>query len=356
MGSLIPRALEALRQLRRRPSARWLLPGLVFVVMASVIGASAGRRGASAPAPARGLAPGERPAPVASVDGFDESPGPIQRTSVDASTPLLALPDALPEDAQPGRDRDARARPDKFDCMIQPSEIIDIGSAVTGVIERIAVDRSDSVEAGQTVVELEAGVEKAFVETARARAAMEENIRWREAKLAYEEHQSERTKRMFENHVVSADQAEQQATETRLGRVKLDQARKEHELASLELQQALAVLKRRSIQTPISGVVMERLMSPGEVVDKQAVLRIAQIDPLRVEVNLPASMFGSIKPGMRAAVEPESQGEQIRVASVRLVDRVIDGQSGTFGVRLELPNADQATPGGLHCQLRFLTE
>ena len=35
-------------------------------------------------------------------------------------------------------------------------------------------------------------------------------------------------------------------------------------------------------------------------------------------------------------------------------DRVVDGTSGTFGVRLELPNADHAVPSGLRCQVRFL--
>jgi hypothetical protein len=39
---------------------------------------------------------------------------------------------------------------------------------------------------------------------------------------------------------------------------------------------------------------------------------------------------------------------------VTLMDRVIDPASGTFGVRLELPNPDYAIPSGLHCRVRFL--
>ena len=71
---------------------------------------------------------------------------------------------------------------------------------------------------------------------------------------------------------------------------------------------------------------------------------------------MPSAMFGTIKLGMKAAVEPEFPGDQVYVATVTIVDRVIDAASGTFGVRLELPNADQAIPGGLHCQVRFLDE
>jgi multidrug efflux pump subunit AcrA (membrane-fusion protein) len=91
-------------------------------------------------------------------------------------------------------------------------------------------------------------------------------------------------------------------------------------------------------------------------VDEETILTIAQIDPLRVEVILPSAMFGSIRPEMRAAVVPELREDQVQVASVTIVDRVIDAASGTFGVRLELPNPDHAIPGGLHCQVRFVSE
>ena len=97
-------------------------------------------------------------------------------------------------------------------------------------------------------------------------------------------------------------------------------------------------------------------MSPGEVVDEDTILRIAQIDPLRVEVVLPAARFGTVQKGMKAAVVPEMPGDQIHVAAVSLVDLVIDAASGTFGARLELPNPDHSIPGGLHCQVRFINE
>ena len=59
---------------------------------------------------------------------------------------------------------------------------------------------------------------------------------------------------------------------------------------------------------------------------------------------------------MRAAVAPEIGNDQVYLAAVTIVDRVIDAASGTFGVRLELPNPDQSIPGGLHCRVHFLSE
>ena len=46
-----------------------------------------------------------------------------------------------------------------FDCMIGPSEVVDIGSPITGRIERIPVERSDYVEGGEIVAQLDASVE-----------------------------------------------------------------------------------------------------------------------------------------------------------------------------------------------------
>ena len=130
-----------------------------------------------------------------------------------------------------------------------------------------------------------------------------------------------------------------------------------------ELSIALRHLTSRKIRSglisiitfiSISGVVVERKMSPGERVDQETILKVAQIDPLRVEVILPAAVFGAVETGMRAEVIPALPNAGVQVASVTIVDRVVDATSGTFGVRLELQNADHAVPSGLRCQARFL--
>ncbi len=122
----------------------------------------------------------------------------------------------------------------------------------------------------------------------------------------------------------------------------------------LQLEQARASLARRTIRSPISGFVVERLMSPGEVVDEETILTIAEVDPLRVEVILPTHLFGSVAPGESVEIVPEPPLDQPHIAEVAIVDRVLDGASGTFGVRLLLPNPDHDLPGGLRCQARLI--
>jgi RND family efflux transporter MFP subunit len=241
-------------------------------------------------------------------------------------------------------------------CLIEPFQVVEIGSAVTGIIQKIHVERSEFIEAGQLLVELESEVEQAAVRVASARAAMNERIRSSQANATLGERKRDRVNKLFQNNTLSLDLREEVETEAKVAQLELDQARAEKRLAALHREQALAVLQRRTIHSPLSGVVVERMMSPGERVEDEPILEIAQIDPLRVEVILPSGLFGSIEVGMRAAVTPEFPGDTVHVASVSIVDRVIDAASGTFGVRLELPNPEYEIPGGLHCQVRFLSE
>ena len=103
----------------------------------------------------------------------------------------------------------------------------------------------------------------------------------------------------------------------------------------------------------MSGLVVERLMAPGEVVERETIMRIAAIDMLRVEVILPSRLFGRVQPGDPAQITPEAPYDRARKAEVAIVDRIIDGASGTFGVRLLLPNPDHDLPGGLRCRVRL---
>ncbi len=243
-----------------------------------------------------------------------------------------------------------------LNCIIEPSEVVEIRSPVEGRIDAIHVERSDSIERGQVLVSLDTSVELAAVEVADARAAMTGSVQSREASLRLMATRRRRARELFEANAVSLDAREELETETQVAKLEVQEARENKHLAELEHRQAMAILSRRTINSPISGIVIERLMSEGEVADEDTILRLAQVDPLKVEVVLPAARFGTVKKGMKAAVSPEFPGDQVHVAAVTIVDRVIDGASGTFGVQLELPNPDYAIPGGLHCQVRFLSE
>ena len=243
-----------------------------------------------------------------------------------------------------------------LDCIIEPSRKVAIRSPVIGRIESIEVDRADLVAEGELLVRLESRVEEAAVEIASARATMSSTLRSKEARRELGTRRKVRAEQLYEDRALSLDLRDEVITEAKVAGLQFEEAKDQLRLARLERDQAEAVLARRHIKSPISGVVTERLMTSGEVVDEEVILRIAQIDPLSVEVILPATRFGTIDVGSKVAVTPEIPGDEVHVASVAVVDRVIDAASGTFGIRLDLPNPDLAIPGGLHCEVEFLDD
>lgn len=279
---------------------------------------------------------------------------PVTLVRVDESTSRLTGRWLEDEESKRSSARDLSR--ENLDCIIEPFQVVEIGTPVTGLIEKVHVDRSDRVARGQVLVQLEASVESAAVDLARARAGMVGQLQSREVRLGLGERKQERGNALYESKVLPADLRDEIDAEAQIARLELVQAREERELAALQLRQAQELLRRRTIASPIEGVVIDRLMSPGERVEEEPILRIAQIHPLRAEVILPSAMFGQVKVGMRAAITPEIPGDEVHVAKITVVDSVIDSASGTFGVRLELPNADHRIPGGLHCQASFLDQ
>ena len=68
---------------------------------------------------------------------------------------------------------------------------------------------------------------------------------------------------------------------------------------------------------------------------------------------MPVEKWGVVKTGMEASVRPESPVGGLYKARVTVVDKVVDAASGTFGVRLELPNPEYRLPPGLKCKVIF---
>jgi RND family efflux transporter MFP subunit len=306
---------------------------------------------------------GSAPRPLADLAPWTSADEPAQAGPSGVAT--AALPERAPGEIAPSggaaADQPFEAAPENeapsvLDCLIEPFELIEVGSSVVGIIETVLVERSDFVEAGQVVVLLESAAERAGVELARERALAQGEVKSQEANLALTERKRQRARKLYEGDALSAELRDELETEAEVARRQLQRAREEKSLAALQLQQAEALLERRTIRSPVSGVVVDRLLSPGERVDEEAILRIARIDPLRVEVILPSALYGTLQPGTPAAVTPELPGDRVHVASVELVDRMIDAASGTFGARLQLPNPEQSIPAGQRCEVRFLHE
>ena len=240
-----------------------------------------------------------------------------------------------------------------LDGLIEPSLVVNVGSSVPGILKTVDAERGDMIKKGQVLATLESGVERATMELAHARAEMEQTIRAGEARLEFSLRKQERFEELFKKKVIPFTDMDEARTASELALMELEEARENKRIAGLEFKRSVAVVNRMSIYSSITGVVMERFLAPGEHVEDQPVLKLAQIHPLHVEVFAPVELLGAIKVGMQADVTPENPVGKVYKAKVTIVDRVIDAASGTFGVRLELPNPKYRLPAGLKCKVTF---
>jgi RND family efflux transporter MFP subunit len=241
-----------------------------------------------------------------------------------------------------------------LDGVIEPFMTVELSSRIDGILEAVSVEVGDSIEKNQIVAKLESEVELAALQYARAKASIDSDVRQQEVSLGYGRRQLNRIKELHEKKLSSYQDYDKVETETRLIRYKLDQAKENKHLAALDLKQAKAIYNRHTIRSPIDGIVVDRYLNPGESVEERPIVKIAQINPLRVEVVAPVSLLGKIKTGQLAMVSPEMPVGGNHEAVVKIVDPILDAASGTFRIRLELPNEDFSLTSGLRCQVRFL--
>lgn len=249
----------------------------------------------------------------------------LQRLCVSALLPVAILGSATAwAQPVPPKSRAGGA----LECLVEPHMVANVGSPIDGVLETVVVDRGDTVRKGQVVARLQSGVEAAAVALSKAR-------------VEFGRRKMERNESLYQKQLISVQEKDEMETETRLREQEL---RKDEEL-----------LKLRTIVSPLDGVVVERRLVPGDLVrqDKSIVFRLAQIDPLNVEVIAPAELFGSVRVGMSGAVTFGAMLPGSFSAKVVVVDRLIDAASGTFGVRLRMANPGNRIPAGIKCSVVF---
>lgn len=245
---------------------------------------------------------------------------------------------------------------ESYDCVVEPHEVADIGSQASGVLAEVIVERGAFVEKGAILARLHTTIEEANLELAGLRAGNDAKIKSSRQRSRYFRAQNDRSSKLFEEGSLSTAAAEKALTEERIARYEVEAAVVESKMADAEFLRAEALLEDKIIRAPFDGVIVDRMLSPGAYTYEQApVFRIAQIDPLNVEVYAPMALFPMLSVGMMGKVSLPAPFNQTHRAEITIIDRTFDAASSTFGVRLTLSNADGAIPAGVHCEVSFNT-
>jgi membrane fusion protein, heavy metal efflux system len=270
-----------------------------------------------------------------------------------AQQPLAPLPQKTPPAASSAAPAPMASMASSVGCLIEPQFTAEVGTPASGLIEAVSADRGQSVRKGQLLAVIASDVEKATVIAARTKADSEGEIN---AAMASRDLAKTKLKRMhllMQQGFASQLEIDQAKSEYEVADQRTAQARESQAIAKRELAVAEEQLKQRTLRSPIDGVVVERMVHPGERVDGKPLFKIAALHPLKVEIIVQSSQFGILREGMAIGVRPDLPNAQELTAQVSQVDKIIDSASGTFRARLNLPNPNKLIPAGVRCKANF---
>ena len=243
----------------------------------------------------------------------------------------------------------------EFDCMIEPSQMIEIRSPVVGLLQQVPVRRGALIKRGDVLAVLESAVERSATDVARFRSEAQGALISAQNKLAAAQAKARRFQQLYEEEFVSAQARDDAVNELKLAEGEVQVARDNTMQAKLEHQQSIEQLNRRVLRSPFDGVVADLYLFPGSLVDssesKKPIMKVARTSVLTVTGMLPFRYFQQVQVGGDVVVTPEAPFSTPMRLKVKAVDRVIESTSGTFGLIAEIDNASQKLPSGIRCRM-----
>jgi RND family efflux transporter MFP subunit len=113
---------------------------------------------------------------------------------------------------------------------------------------------------------------------------------------------------------------------------------------------------RRVLRAPFAGVILERLVDPGQTVGLESLIyRLADLSSPEVTIEVDEVYAAEIRPGIEAMISLPGQNRQLR-AKVLHVEPRVDPATGARDVRLGLIDAAIDAPSGLTVTVNLVIE
>lgn len=186
---------------------------------------------------------------------------------------------------------------------------VDVVSRAQGLVETILVEEGDRVEEGQPLAHLDTD-------------ALELTLKEREVNMNSLESNYKRSQELLEQELLSSQEFEQT-------KFQYEAAETQYESAQLQLEYA-------TIRSPFTGIVTDRLIEVGNLVNaNDVVFRTADLDPLLARIFVPEKDIGQVRQGQSVRINVEGS-DQIHTGRVSLISPIVDPQSGTVKVTVEI--------------------
>ena len=235
---------------------------------------------------------------------------------------------------------------------VQALNTVTVRPQVGGQIEAIAFREGQEIAAGEVIARLDARPLKAALDQVRAKKVQDQ------AQLATAQGTLKRYEELGAKHFVSAQDLENQRHT--VGQFQAALAADDAAIASAQLQ-----LDYATIRAPIDGVAGIRQVDVGNVVqaNSSAIVVLAQMHPITVLFSLPEQHLDAVRGAADALkVEALDRGDShvLATGALTVVDNQIDPGTGTFKLKAQFDNADNALwPGqfvNVRVQVRTLAQ
>ena len=137
-----------------------------------------------------------------------------------------------------------------------------------------------------------------------------------------------------------------------------ENAKTQFESAKAQLEQAKLDLSYTAIRSPIEGIMTLRNIEVGNMVtNNQVVASVAKFDPLLARIQVTEKDFGKITVGQTARITVEAAPEREFTGTVKMISPVVDPESGTVKVTVEIPRTDASLlRPGMFASVYIITE
>jgi HlyD family secretion protein len=224
---------------------------------------------------------------------------------------------------------------------LNPVVLVSVGTQVSGTVKKLYVDFNDKVEAGQPLLELDAALLTAQVKQTEASVANAS------AALELAQANEARMKSLFAQEYVSKQEYE-------TSRQALKSATAQLALARASLEKDKVNLANTTIRSPVSGVVVDRVVDLGQTVaasfQTPVLIKIAQdLSEMRIDTSFAEADIGNLREGQKARFTVDAfpnrsfngEVQQIRLNPTNQQNVV------TYNVRVSVANKDQALLPGM---------
>jgi RND family efflux transporter MFP subunit len=220
-----------------------------------------------------------------------------------------------------------------------------------GILSQVLVKDGDEVKAGQLLANLNEDVLSASLQVAKSAMSAMGELDSAETQLKLKQVEAKKLTDLFGRKHASQQELDRVAGEVQIAAARVLSVKEDLAVRKLEYARIEAQIKQRQIRSTIDGVVVDVRKDEGEFVSPSdpIVARVVQLDPLLVVFSVPNANRSILRKNQ--IVSMKIAGSGIADGTVEHISPTADASSGTFKVKVRLPNPGRRWHGGEKSEL-----